>query len=441
MLEAYSLAPARWTPERDPAYHRVMTMQHRSAALRRFAIAYAGAFVLLAAPLHADTDPALEHAHALLARGILFDGHNDLPWAIRGWKDAPGDVDKYDIRIRAPEGGQTDIPRLRAGGVGAVWWSVYTPGEAAGDFARTQLEQIDIARRLIAKYPDTFTLASTAADIRAAKAAGKIGGMLGAEGGHAIEDSLALLRMYYALGVRYMTLTHNNHTSWADSAMASEPGQGGLNAFGEQVVAEMNRLGMLVDLSHTHPDTMRDAIRVSRAPVIFSHSNARAVTEIPRNVPDDVIRMLPANGGVLMVSFVAPFASQAAADVAFPAMKEYLARAQGKPEAERKAIYEEIRAEMKKNMPTVTVGAVADHMDYIRKLAGVDHIGIGSDYDGNDNWPEGMEDVSTFPLLIAELVRRGWSDADILKVMGGNMLRALEQAESVARRMQQASQG
>jgi membrane dipeptidase len=391
---------------------------------------------LLAAPLHAATDPALEHAKAVLAKGILFDGHNDLPWTIRQFKDAPGDVDVYDIRTKAPEGGQTDIPRLREGGVGAIWWSVYTPGEAAGGFAKTQLEQIDIARRLIAKYPDTFTLASTAADIRKAKAEGKIGGMLGAEGGHAIEDSLALLRMYYDLGVRYMTLTHNNHTSWADSAMASGPGQGGLTEFGEQVVAEMNRLGMLVDLSHTHVDTMRDAIRVSKAPVIFSHSNVHALTDIPRNVPDDVIKMLPANGGVLMVSFVAPFTSQAAADVAFPAMKEYLARAQDKPEDERAKIYEEIKAQMAAKMPKVTVAAVADHIEYIKKVAGVDYIGIGSDYDGNDNWPEGMEDVSTFPLLIAELVRRGWSDEDLMKVVGGNVLRALEQAEQVAAKLQ-----
>jgi membrane dipeptidase len=313
---------------------------------------------------------------------------------------------------------------------------VYTPGEAAGGFAKTQLEQIDIARRLIAKYPDTFTLASTAADIRAAKAAGKIGGMLGAEGGHAIEDSLPLLRMYYELGVRYMTLTHNNHTSWADSAMASEPGHGGLTAFGEQVVNEMNRIGMLVDLSHTAPDTMRDALRVAKAPVIFSHSSARALCEIPRNVPDDVIRMLPANGGVLMVTFVTPFTSQAAADVAFPAMKEYLARAQGKPETERTKLYEEIMGEAKKKMPKVTVADVADHIDYVKKLAGVDYIGIGSDYDGNTNWPEGMEDVSTFPLLFAELIRRGWSDEDLAKIAGGNVLRALERAEAVAKELQ-----
>jgi len=392
------------------------------------------ALFFLSLPLHAD--PALDHAKEVLAKSILFDGHNDLPWAIRQYKAAPGLVEAYDIRGKAPEDGQTDIPRLRAGGVGAVFWSVYTPGEAAGGFAKTQLEQIDIARRLIARYPDTFTLASTAADIRAAKAAGKIGGMLGAEGGHAIEDSLALLRMYYDLGVRYMTLTHNNHTSWADSAMDSSPGRGGLTEFGEQVVAEMNHVGMLIDLSHTAPDTMRDAIRVSKAPVIFSHSSARALCEIPRNVPDDVIKALPANGGVLMVTFVSPFTSQAAADVALPAMKDYLARAQGKSEAERTAIYEEIAAEMKKNMPKVTVAAVADHIEYIRKLAGVDYIGIGSDYDGNSSWPEGLEDVSMFPNLFAELVRRGWSDEDLGKIAGGNVLRALEQAEAVARRMQ-----
>ena len=392
--------------------------------------------LLFAISAPATADAALDHAKEVLGKGILFDGHNDLPWAIRQFKDAPGDVDAYDIRTKAPGDGQTDIPRLRAGGVGAVFWSVYTPGEAAGGFAKTQLEQIDIARRLIAKYPDTFTLAATAADIRSAKAAGKIGGMLGAEGGHAIEDSLPLLRMYYELGVRYMTLTHNNHTSWADSAMASEPGHGGLTAFGEQVVAEMNRIGMLVDLSHTAPDTMRDALRVSRAPVIFSHSSARALCEIPRNVPDDVIKMLPQNGGVLMVTFVSPFTSQAAADVAFPAMKDYLARAQGKPEAERAKLYEEIAAEMKKKMPKVTVAAVADHIEYIRKLAGVDYIGIGSDYDGNTNWPEGMEDVSTFPLLFAELIRRGWSDEDLQKIAGGNVLRALERAEAVAKELQ-----
>ncbi len=393
------------------------------------------ATALTAAPVQADS--ALDHAKAVLDKAILFDGHNDLPWAIREYKDAPGDVAAYDLRGHAPGEGQTDIPRLREGRVGAQFWSVYTPPEAEGHFARTQLEQIEIARQMIARYPDTFTLASTAADIRAAKAAGKIGGMLGAEGGHAIENSLGALRAYYDLGVRYMTLTHNKHTDWADSAIDESPGHGGLTPFGEQVVHEMNRIGMLVDLSHTAADTMRDAIRVSEAPVIFSHSDVWALCKIPRNVPDDVIKMLPKNGGVLMVSFVSGFISQEAADVTLPMIQEYQSRAEGKSEAEQQAIYLEIQKKTK--MPEVTIAAVADHIEYIRKLIGVDYIGIGSDYDGNDNWPTGLEDVSKFPNLFAELVRRGWSDEDLMKIAGGNVLRALEQAEAVARRLQQES--
>jgi membrane dipeptidase len=395
-------------------------------------IAAIAAFV--AAPIHAD--PALEHAKQVLDRSILFDGHNDLPWAIREYKAAPGDVNAYDLRGRAPGTGETDIPRLREGRVSAVFWSVYTPPEASGGYAKTQLEQIDTARRVIARYPDTFTLASTAADIRAAKKAGRIGSMLGLEGGHAIEDSLGALRAYYDLGVRYMTLTHNAHTSWADSAMQDPPQHNGLNAFGEQVVREMNRLGMLIDLSHTSPDTMREAIRVSEAPVIFSHSASREVCEIPRNVPDDVLAMLPKNGGVIMVTFVSGFVSQAAADVTLPMIREYLARAKGKTPEERTAIYDELKAKVK--MPKVTVAAVADHVDHIRKVAGVDYIGIGSDFDGNTNWPEGLSDVSMFPNLFAELVRRGWKDEDLEKIAGGNVLRALEQAEAVSARLKQA---
>jgi membrane dipeptidase len=381
-----------------------------------------------------QADPALEHAKAVLDRAILFDGHNDLPWAIREYKAAPGDVNAYELRGRAPADGQTDIPRLREGRVGAVFWSVYTPPEAGGGFAKTQLEQIDIARRVIERYPDTFTLASTAADIRAARKAGRIGSMLGAEGGHAIEDSLGALRAYYDLGVRYMTLTHNAHTNWADSAMEDPPRHNGLNAFGEQVVHEMNRLGMLIDLSHTSPDTMRDAIRVSEAPVIFSHSASRAMCEIPRNVPDDVLALLPKNGGVIMVTFVSGFVSQAAADIMLPMTREYLARAKGKTPAEQDAIYEELKA--RNPMPAVGISEVADHIEHIRKVAGVDYIGIGSDYDGNTHWPEGLSDVSMFPNLFAELVRRGWKDEDLEKIAGGNVLRALEQAEGVAKRLQ-----
>jgi membrane dipeptidase len=382
----------------------------------------------------AQADPALEHAKKVLDEAILFDGHNDLPWAIREHPVVRGDLAQYDLATRAPEKGQTDIPRLRAGKLSAQFWSVYTPPEAPGNYARTQLEQIDLARRIIQQYPDTFILCSTAADIRAAKKAGLIGGMLGIEGGHSIEDSLGALRAYYDLGVRYMTLTHNRHTNWADSALEEPPRFNGLNELGEQVVAEMNRIGMLVDLSHTSPDTMRDALRVSQAPVIYSHAAARGMTEIPRNVPDDVLDLLGQNGGVVMVTFVAGFVSQDAADALLPFIQEYLARASGKSEVERKAIYEELKAGLV--MPKVSVADVADHIEYIRDRIGVDHVGIGGDYDGNENWPVGMEDVSGYPLLFAELVRRGWSDQDLKKLAGENVLRALEQAEAVAARLQ-----
>jgi len=259
--------------------------------------------------------------------------------------------------------------------------------------------------------------------------------MLGIEGGHSIEDSLGALRAYYDLGVRYMTLTHNRHRNWADSAMQQPPAWGGLNELGERVIAEMNRIGMLVDLAHTAPATMRAALRVSKAPAVFSHAAARAVCEIPRNVPDDVLQMLPANGGVIIVTFVSGFISQEAADLTLPMMQEYLARAAGKSEAERTAIHKEIEARVV--MPRVTASAVADHIGHIRNVAGVDHIGIGGDFEGNNDWPEGLSDVSMYPNLFAELVRRGWSDENLAKVAGGNVLRALEQAEAVARRLQQ----
>ncbi|MGQ0834397.1 MAG: dipeptidase [Gammaproteobacteria bacterium] len=391
--------------------------------------------LVLSCAASAAQDPALQHAKRLLERTILFDGHNDLPWAIRSYEAAPGDVAAYDIRKRAPADGQTDLPRLREGRIGAQFWSVYTPGEGGSAYAKTQLEQIDIARRVIARYPDAFRLVGTAAEVRAAKRAGRIGSLLGIEGGHAIEDSLGALRAYYDLGVRYMTLTHNVHTNWADSAMHVPAKHRGLSPFGEEVVREMNRLGMLVDLAHTSPETMHDALRVSQAPVIFSHAAARALCEIPRNVPDDVLAKLPANGGVIMVTFVSGFISQAAANVTLPAIQEYQLRVRGMTdESKRDAVWQEIFANLK--MPVVTVAAVADHIEHVRKVAGVDHVGIGGDFDGNTFWPEGLSDVSMYPNLFAELIRRGWSDRDLEKLAGENVLRALEQAEAVAKRMQ-----
>ncbi len=377
----------------------------------------------------ADDEAVLKRARQLLRDGILFDGHNDLPWAIRTDKKAPGDVVAYDLRARA--GGHTDLARLREGEVRAQFWSVYTPGEAPGGFARTQLEQIDIARRVVERYPQAMVLAGTAAEIRAAHQRNLIGSMLGIEGGHAIENSLGALRTYYDLGVRYMTLTHNTHTDWADSAAQTPARHGGLNAFGEEVVREMNRLGMLVDLSHTSEGTMDDALRVSRAPVIFSHSAARALCDVPRNVADEILARLPANGGVIMVTFVAGFVDQDVARVLQPKMAEFNQRSRGaKTDADREKIYQEVLGSLQ--LPPTTIAKVADHFDHIRKVASAQNIGIGGDFDGNEFWPVGLSDVSMYPNLFAELIRRGWSDEELKAVAGGNVLRALERAEAVA---------
>jgi membrane dipeptidase len=385
---------------------------------------------LICAGAHAQ-DKALEHARALLRETILVDGHNDLPWAIRTDKVAQGDVTKYDLR--GTVSGDTDLARLRAGGVGAQFWSVYIPGELAGGFARTQLEQIDIARRMIAAYPEGLRLALTAADVRAAHKAGRVGSLLGMEGGHAIEDSLGALRAYYDLGVRYMTLTHNVHTSWADTA-ALPPKHGGLTQFGEQVVLEMNRLGMLVDLSHVSDGTMDDALRVTKAPVIFSHSSARALCDVPRNVPDEILRRLPQNGGVVMVTFVAGFIDPAVARIQVPAMDEVRRRTAGLSIEEADKVVEEIMGKLV--LPKTSIAKVADHIEHIRKVAGVEHVGLGGDYDGNSDWPVGLEDVSGYPALFAELIRRGWTDRELRLLAGENVLRALERAEQVARSMQ-----
>jgi membrane dipeptidase len=397
--------------------------------LKRFCGALlTGLFFVTAA--HAAEDAALTHARKLLQSTILVDGHNDLPWAIRESKTAPGDVKAYDLRKPTP--GATDLARLKLGGVGAQFWSVYIPGELQGGFARTQLEQIDIARRIIAQYPDRLQFATSVADIRAAHKAGKIASLLGMEGGHAIEDSLGALRAYYDLGVRYMTLTHNVNLSWADS-QAQPPQHGGLTPFGEQVVLEMNKLGMLVDLSHVSDGTMDDALRVSQAPVIFSHSSARAICDVKRNVPDDILRRLKTNGGVVMVTFVAGFIDPAVAAIQVPAMAEITQRSIGKSAEEREKIEQEVLGRVK--MPPTSTAKVADHIEHIRDVAGVEHIGLGGDFDGNSEWPEGLSDVSMYPNLFAELIRRGWSDDDLKLLAGENLLRAFAQAEAVSKRL------
>jgi membrane dipeptidase len=379
-------------------------------------------------------DAALAHARKLLASTILVDGHNDLPWEVRVNKSHPMDVAAYDLR--GVVAGQTDLKRLREGGIGAQFWSVYVPGELPGGFARTQLEQLDIARRIIARYPEVLRPALSSTDIRAAKRAGRLGSLLGMEGGHVIENSLGALRMYYELGARYMTLTHNVHTDWADSA-ALPPIHGGLTPFGESVVLEMNRLGMFVDLSHVADATMDDALRVSKAPVIFSHSSARAICDVPRNVPDDILKRLPSNGGVVMITFVAGFIDPEIARVDRTAREEVRRRTEGVTDAKER---ERIEAEVFANVvrPTTTIARVADHIDHVRRVAGVEHVGIGGDFDGNDRWPEGLSDVSMYPNLFAELIRRGWSDRDLKLLAGENVLRAFGQVEKVAKQLQKS---
>ena len=378
-------------------------------------------------------DPNLAHARKLLESTILIDGHNDLPWAIRIFKDAPRDVDAYDLGT--PREGMTDLARLGEGRVGAQFWSIYIPGEIKDSgYARVQLEEFDIARRMIARYPDRLVLALTADDIVQAHKHKKIASLLGMEGGHAIENSLGALRAYYALGARYMTLTHNVTLDWADAALDTAR-HGGLTNFGREVVHEMNRLGMLVDLSHVSPGVMSNVLDVAEAPVIFSHSASRALVDHRRNVPDSILARLPKNGGVVMVTFVPGFVSRATHETQDAVDSAVTELVKGVSDtAERHRIDKEYRDAHP--VPNATLTDVADHIEHIRKIAGVDHIGIGSDFDGIDFGPDGLENVSKFPQLFAELIRRGWSDADLKKLAGENLLRVLRQAESTAQRLQ-----
>lgn len=376
----------------------------------------------------------LARARALHKQAILIDGHNDYPWALRE-HDPARDLDKLDIRNPQPSI-MTDIPRLKEGGIGGQFWSVYVPVEMQGQKAVTAtLEQIDIVYRMVRKYPDTFELALTADDVERIHGQGKIASMIGLEGGHSIDNSLANLRMFSRLGARYLTLTHTSNTPWADSA-TDTPKFGGLSPFGEEVIKEMNWLGMLVDLSHVSPDTMEDAIRVSQAPVIFSHSDARALNDHPRNVPDNILQLLPKNGGVIMVTFVPGFAS--------PKVNAWNTR-QTAEQDRLKAAFPNDAASARAGVdawtaanpaPRATIADVADHVDHIRKIAGIDHIGIGGDFDGITQTVQDLDNVSTYPRLTAELLRRGYSDADIKKILGQNILRVMRAAEKVSKRLQ-----
>ena len=373
------------------------------------------------------------HVKALLKRTPLVDAHNDLPWAMREDANAPLDVVAYDLN--KPTKGMTDLARLRTGMVGGQFWSVYIPGDIRDSgFARVQLEQIDIARRVIARYPKDLQWALTAAEMRAAHRAGKIGSVLGMEGGHAIEHSLGALRAYYDLGVRYMTLTHNVTTDWADAANDVAKHKG-LTEFGKEVVREMNRLGMIVDLSHVSPAVMSNALDVSESPIMFSHSAARVLTDVPRNVPDSILRRLPKNGGVVMMTFVPGFTSQVVADYGsrVTVLRDSLMKAYpGNNDAQFKAF----AAWREQNpTPTSTIANVADHMDHIKRVAGADHIGMGGDYDGITETVVGLEDVSKYPDLLAELVKRGWTDQELRGVAGANVLRVMARGEAVAARL------
>ncbi|HEX8240649.1 MAG TPA: dipeptidase [Allosphingosinicella sp.] len=375
-----------------------------------------------------------QRVERVLAKTPVIDGHNDLPWEIRDnydfWRsplDLEADTSKLEKRL------QTDLPRMKKGGMGAQFWSVWIPAELKGDEAiRVTLEQIDIVHRMVARYPRRLEMASTAADIRRIEKAGRIASLIGVEGGHQIGNSPAALRQFHRLGARYMTLTHSKNNDWADSA-TDDPAHDGLTPFGKAIVREMNRIGMIVDLSHVSPKTMHDALTVSRAPVIFSHSSARALMDHARNVPDDVLKRLPANGGVVMVNYFPGFISEAyrrraaGRDAEDARLKNLYS---GQPERRKAALdaWDKAHPEV-----AATLAEVADHVEHIRKVAGIDHVGIGSDFDGiGGAAPKGLEGVETYPALLAELARRGWSDSDLAKLAGGNVLRAMEGVERVA---------
>ncbi|MFF5568534.1 dipeptidase [Streptomyces sp. NPDC012623] len=373
----------------------------------------------------------LDRARALLADFPVVDGHNDLPWALR--EHVRYDLDRLDIADDTSAHLHTDLPRLRRGGVGGQFWSVYVRSDMAGDDAvSATLEQIDVVGRLLARYPDDLARALTADDMEEARRQGRIASLMGAEGGHSINNSLATLRALYTLGVRYMTLTHNDNLRWADSA-TDAPGVGGLSAFGREVVREMNRLGMLVDLSHVAATTMRDALAVTEAPVIFSHSSSRAVCDHPRNVPDDVLELLPGNGGVAMVTFVPKFILPEAVEWTRLADRNMDAHGLHHLATTPEAMKVHNAFEAAHPRPVATVATVADHLDHMRETAGVDHIGIGGDFDGTPFTPEGLEDVAGYPNLIAELLSRKWSTPDIAKLTWQNAVRVLRAAEDVSR--------
>jgi membrane dipeptidase len=386
----------------------------------------------------------------ILARTPLIDGHNDLAWQIRD--RFGGDLNAIDLnsdtsKLPTPVGDaplMTDIPRLRAGHVGAQFWSVWVPTRLPGPEAvQTTIEQIDLVKRIAASYPSDLEMAYTAADIRRIHHAGKVASLIGVEGGHQINGSLAVLRQLYDLGARYMTLTNTSNTTWADSA-TDKPEHHGLTTIGAQVIHEMNRLGMLVDLSHVSPETMRAAIGASLAPVIFSHSSARSLVDHPRNVPDDVLRLVAEHDGIVMVTFLTVYDSdernhwfaERAAEQTREQYPPFGGLYIGQPERAAAALAAWDREHPK---PVVTLSQVADHIDHVRQVAGIDHVGLGSDFDGIPDTPVGLEGVDRYPALLVELMRRGWTDSDIAKLAGENLLRVMATAERVGDQLRKAT--
>lgn len=394
-------------------------------------------------PAADKADARLAEVRQILRKVPLIDGHNDVPWMYRKRSNDLAAVDFHTDTSRLKPAWATDIPRLRAGGVGAQFWSVYVPAKLPGaEAVQATVEQIDVVHRLCALYPNTFEPALTADDVERIHRRGRIASLIGMEGGHSINNSLGTLRMMHALGARYLTLTHTQNTDWADAA-GDEAKHHGLTPFGEEVVREMNRLGMLVDLSHVTDETMRDALRVTKAPVIFSHSSVRALCNHPRNVPDDVLEMVKTNRGVVMVCFLPGYLTERQRDelLASSAERERLHTLYPNDES---AVDDAMAAwrRSRPRIPRATLNDVADHVDHLRQIAGVDHIGIGSDFDGfSSQPPEGLEDVSKYPALLAELLRRGYSKNDIKKIAGLNVLRVMRDAERAAAELQRSAAG
>lgn len=427
-----------------------MNRSLRSTSITAFVV---GAFAACCMPLaaaEADTAALAARVERVLKATPLIDGHNDLPWGIR---ERFGSADGVDLRAdtaalpRPPDAPEdwaplmTDIPRLRKGHVGGQFWSVWVPSSMAGAAAvKTTLEQIDLVHVMVSRYPDDMAMASTADDVLRARKAGRIAALIGIEGGHQIDNSLPALRQMYALGARYMTLTHGQNNDWADSA-TDTPKHHGLTAFGRAVVHEMNRLGMLVDLSHVSPETMKAALAASAAPVIFSHSGARALDDHPRDVPDDVLALVARNRGIVMVNFapsyvspeVARWESDRAAEQTRYNAPPFAGLYIGQPERAKAALAEWERAHP---APVATIAMVADHIEHIRNVAGIDCVGIGSDFDGIPSTPSGLEGVDKYPALFVELARRGWDDASLAKLAAGNILRVMREAEATAKRLQ-----